>query len=564
MKPTKKNIRRPKKRERPSLPDPAAPPAFTVQLDKINLFGSLLGTQWRSFTDALVAQTQLTIEDYMNHWQNYLTQQQKWLQHDNSSNDFFKQAHEFFTEQSYAWVDTLAEHIDDPHVRVKLKFLTKQMIEAVNPNNFMQTNPEILKTFLQKQGENIADSFKYFLSDMELNKTLLNLPSSDRDHFKVGNNIAVTPGKIIYQNELIQLIHYTPSTATVYQKPLLIVPPWINKYYILDLQAENSFVKWIVDQGHSVFLISWINPTAAHAHFTFADYVEHGPLTAIKVARNIAHSEKINVLGYCVGGTLLACALAYLAKQSHAWINSATFLTTLLDFSEPGELGAFIDKEQLALIDQHMQKYGYLSGDLMAAVFNLLRPQELIWTTYINRYLKGQKPLSLDFLSWNADFTNLAANVHSFYLREMYLHNALAKANQLSLFDTPLDLSQITLPSYCLATQKDHITLWTACYRSIQLLGGEKKFVLANSGHVAGVINPPVKNKYGYYTHADLTVDATDWLSHATLNSGSWWTHWEKWLCNLAGEKIPAPTVGSHADYPPLEDAPGSYVRSVA
>ncbi|MEO8401816.1 MAG: alpha/beta fold hydrolase [Gammaproteobacteria bacterium] len=536
--------------------------------EKINLFSSLFSNHWKSFFDVMSAHSDLKTEDYTLYWQNYISTQQKLMQpflsntaSENPLHESIQQSYQIMSEQTQTWLDMALQHVDDTKIQRKLRFLTKQLIEALHPNNFLSTNPDALKLLLNERGENLINGFKQFLEDAELSKVIFNITSADSSRYIVGENIAITKGKIIFQNEIMQLIHYEARTEKVYEIPLLIVPPWINKYYILDLQADNSYVKWILDQGYSVFLISWVNPTSEHARFTFTDYMENGPLTAMQIVRDVGLTEKINVLGYCVGGTLLACALSFLAAKEQNFVNSVTFLTTLLDFSDPGDLGVFIDEEQLSLLESYIQRNGFLDGELMNAVFTMLRPQELLWSNYVNRYMKGQKPMPLDFLNWNSDSTNISGNVHLFYLREMYLQNHLAKSGAITLSNIPIDLGKINIPSYFLAAQKDHITIWTSCYKSMQLLSGKKKFVLANSGHVAGVINPPIKNKYGYSTYADLTLDSTDWLQSATLNSGSWWTDWETWLKDFSGDCILV-NKEYHSSYQPLEDAPGSYVKT--
>lgn len=442
----------------------------------------------------------------------------------------------------------------------KLLFNARQFLDAISPSNFMSTNPEVLKKIFETKGESILEGFKQFLDDFDDGKSLLNIKLTDVDVFKIGKNIACTPGKVIYQNDLMQLIMYTATTKTVFQIPLLIIPPWINKYYILDLQANNSLVKWLVDQGYTVFMISWVNPTKAHKSKQFADYLFEGPLTAMRHILELTGEKQLNVTGYCIGGTLLGCLLAYLAQKNDKRIKSATFFTTLLDYSEPGELGNFIDEEQISALEKYMEKKGYLDGNSMAAVFNALRANDLIWSSYVHHYLKGEKPKSFDLLYWNSDATNIAAKVHSFYLRNMYLNNNLIIPGKIEIDGTPLDLTKIKVPSYFLAAKDDHIVPWISCYRGQTLFAGPVKFILASSGHVAGVVNPPEKKKYGYYTNSKKTKTPEAYLSSATFHEGSWWDDWAKWLSKYAGEQRPAKELNLN-EHTIIEDAPGSYVK---
>ncbi len=501
--------------------------------------------------------------DYLNIWQNSPTEHpntfDKRFQHadwqDNVVLNTIKQCYFLFATHIEKFISDIAEH--DEKLAKKLHFYTQQFIDASAPTNFVNINPDVLSKTFETNGANLVDGLKQFLEDISHGSTI---KIADFDVFKVGENIACTPGKVIYQNDLMQLIQYSPTTQKIYQNPLLIIPPWINKYYILDLQPENSFVKWLVGNGVTVFMISWVNPTSLHRDKQFENYMVEGPLTAFDIIKKLINADTINALGYCVGGTLLACTLAYLAKHNLAYVGSATFLTTLLDFSEPGELGNFIDEKQISFLEDHMKTNGYLDGNIMAAVFNSLRANDLIWSSFINNYLKGQKPKAFDLLHWNSDATNIPEKVHSFYLRNMYLNNHLVKRNQISLGDTPLDLANITIPSYFLATHDDHIVPWTTCYKSKQNLGGPVKFVLASSGHVAGVINPPHKNKYGYWTNTARIKRADNFLKTAKFHTGSWWNDWEKWLVKYSGELCSADAL-HFANQTVIEDAPGSYVK---
>ncbi|OGT46114.1 MAG: hypothetical protein A3E83_08780 [Gammaproteobacteria bacterium RIFCSPHIGHO2_12_FULL_41_20] len=442
----------------------------------------------------------------------------------------------------------------------KLHFFAKQFLDSIAPTNFISTNPEIITRTIETQGKNLVNGLKQFLNDIKQNNGQWLTPSVNLTSFEIGKNIACTPGKIVFQNDLIQLIQYNVTAKKTYKHPLLIIPPWINKYYILDLQQENSLVKWLVDQGFLVFMISWVNPETAHREKQFSHYLIEGPIAALKIIQEITNQPQVNVLGYCIGGTLLSCMLAYLAKKNNHSIRSATFLTTLIDFSEPGDLGVFIGDKQINELEKHMQPKGYLDGHVMAAVFNALRANDLIWSSFITTYLKGQKPKPLDLLYWNYDSTNIPEKVHSFYLRNMYLNNKLIHPNQLKLADEYIDLNKITTPCYFLATKDDHIIPWASCYKSSLLLSGPVRFVLASSGHVAGVVNHPGKNKYGFWTYSKRPLDPESYLKNATFHEGSWWPHWINWLKPYAGRLINTKHANARKNYI-IEDAPGSYVK---
>lgn len=505
-------------------------------------------------------------QDYMQLWQNLAQpssssdkrfQSSEWQE--NLYFNFIKQSYLLMSQHIEQLIKKLTHDGNEKAAR-KLQFYAKQFIDAVSPANFANTNPEILKKIFETKGENILTGFKQFLNDFEYKQARVNIKLTDIELFKVGKNIACTPGKVVYQNDLMQLIMYTATTDTVFQYPLLIIPPWINKYYILDLQSENSLVKWLVTQGHTVFMISWVNPTDEYKDKEFSDYLFEGPLTALKRIKEITKESKLNVVGYCIGGTLLGCMLAYLAKKEEDKnILSATFLTTLLDFSEPGELGNFIDEEQIDALEKYMYKRGYLDGNTMAAVFNALRANDLVWSSYVHNYLKGQKPKPFDLLFWNSDATNIPQKVHSFYLRNMYLHNNLIKPGKITMDGVPLDLSKIVIPSYFLAAKDDHIVPWVSCYRGQMLFKGPTKFVLASSGHVAGVVNPPNKMKYGYWVNAKKPKTPKNYLSGAAFHEGSWWNDWSKWLQNFAGEKHSTPPKISKKHI--IENAPGVYAK---
>jgi polyhydroxyalkanoate synthase len=398
------------------------------------------------------------------------------------------------------------------------------------------------------------------LDDLERGKGRLQITMADPDAFEVGRNVATTPGKVIFQNDLIQLIQYAPSTAEVYKQPLLIVPPWINKFYVLDLQPKNSLIKWCVDQGLSVFVISWVNPREDLAHKDFQDYMLDGPLAALDAIERATGEREASVLGFCIGGILVSATLAWLAAKGDERVKSATFLASLFDFEEVGEVAVFIDDQQLCKIEEHVAERGYLEGHHMAEMFNLMRENDLIWSFVVNNYLMGREPPPFDLLYWNADSTRLPATMLISYLRKMYRQNLLMQPGGLVLAGVPIDLRRIRTPTYFLTTRDDHIAPWRSCYPGTQAFKGPKRFVLGASGHIAGVVNPPAANKYGYWTNAKLPPDPDAWLTGAEQHAGSWWPDWMAWLSRRSGKKVPARRPGE-GGLAPLEDAPGSYVK---
>jgi polyhydroxyalkanoate synthase len=451
------------------------------------------------------------------------------------------------------------EHPDE-HTRLKIDFYTKQFVDAMSPTNFITTNPAVINETIERKGENLIQGAQALMDDIVRGKGKLLTPRmTDYASFEVGKNVATTPGKVIYQNELMQLLQYTPTTKTVFETPLLIVPPWINKYYILDLRKENSFIQWAVDQGHTVFIISWKNPDESYADTQFEDYMLKGVITALDKIKEETGVSNANTIGYCIGGTLLACTNAYLAAKRLKPIKSSTYFTTLVDFEEPGDLGIFIDKEQLDALDVTMKQEGYLDGSSMATVFNLLRSNDLIWPFFINNYLMGKEPTAFDLLYWNSDSTRLPVKTHSFYLRQCYLNNLLREPGGIELDDTPIDLGKIKVPTYFISTKEDHITPWKSTYSGAKLMSGDVRFVLGGSGHIAGIINPPVKNKYGFWTNDTIEEQPDNWLENASYTEGSWWPDWQKWIKAKSGKKIPARTPGENLKV--IEDAPGSYVK---
>lgn len=475
--------------------------------------------------------------------------------------DFIKQSYLIAAGHIQSFVAD-ADGFDD-HTKKKLAFYTRQWVDGMAPTNFATTNPQVLKATLESGGENLYKGLVNLLSDLERGKGKLSIKMTDLDGFKLGENVAVTPGKVVYQNDMIQLIQYTPTTTEVYRRPLLIVPPWINKYYILDLKAKNSFIKWAVDQGHSVFVMSWVNPDEKLSHKTFDNYLLEGPLAALDVVEKITGEHDINAIGYCLGGTLLSIALSYLANKGDDRIKSATFFTTLVEFTEVGELSVFIDEEQLLMLESQMERRGYLEGNSMADAFNMMRANDLIWSFVVNNYLLGKEPGAFDLLYWNTDATRMPAPMHKFYLRNFYQKNLLRKPGGITLAGVPIDLSKVNLPIYYISAREDHIAPWRSTYTGMKLMSGPKTFVLGGSGHIAGIINPPAANKYCYWVnnHDEVPNDSEDWFKNTTQYEGSWWTHWAKWVAAHDDAKIPARTVIGSAEYPPIEDAPGSYVK---
>ncbi len=449
----------------------------------------------------------------------------------------------------------------EPHDARKLDFYTRQFVDAMCPSNFLITNPEVLKATINSNGENLVKGLENLLEDIERGNGSLRINMTDDSAFSLGKNLALTKGKVIFRNDLIELIQYEPVTKDVYKTPVLVMPAWINKYYILDLQPENSYVKWAVEQGHTVFVISWVNPDEKLSQKTFDDYMLEGPLAAMDAIEQATGEKQVSIIGYCLGGTLLSITLAWLytKKQEHR-VKSATYLTTMIDFSEAGELSVFIDEEQLKLLENKMSQQGYLEGSEMAMTFNMLRANDLIWSFVVNNYLLGKDPFPFDLLYWNSDSTRMPANMHSFYLRNMYQKNQLVKPNALTIGGVAIDLRKIATPAYMLSTREDHIAPWKSTYAATQIFNGDIRFVLAASGHIAGVINPPTKQKYCYWINEKLPKSADEWLKEAKEYAGSWWSDWNNWQKQFAGEKVPARSIGS-GKLKPLEDAPGSYAK---
>jgi polyhydroxyalkanoate synthase subunit PhaC len=441
----------------------------------------------------------------------------------------------------------------------KVAFFTRQYVDALSPSNFLLTNPQVLRETVASGGQNLVRGLKNLLGDLEKGGGNLRISMTDESAFQLGRNVATTPGKVVYQNELMQLIQYNPLTEQAYQRPLVIIPPWINKYYILDLREKNSFIRWAVQQGHTVFVISWVNPDARLAQKGFDDYMLEGPLAALDAVEKATGAKEVNFIGYCLGGTLLGATLGYLKqKKQQKRVASATFFVSLLDFSQPGELGVFIDEEQVQSLERKMNERGYLEGSEMAGTFNLLRANDLVWSFVVNNYLLGKDPFPFDLLYWNADSTRMPARMHSFYLRNMYIKNLMGVPGGIELAGVPIDLSKVQLPAYFISTIEDHIAPWKTTYRGARYLKGPVKFVLGGSGHIAGIVNPPAAKKYHYWTNDAMPDTAEEWFEGAAQHPGSWWEDWQRWIEPQGGGKAPARIPGE-GTLRALEDAPGSY-----
>jgi polyhydroxyalkanoate synthase len=446
------------------------------------------------------------------------------------------------------------------HTKKKVDFFTRQYIDALAPSNFALTNPEVFRETISTGGQNLVRGLNNLLDDIERGNGQLRISMTDSKAFELGVNIATTPGKVVFQNELIQLIQYEPSTKKQWQRPLLIIPPWINKYYILDLREKNSFIRWAVGEGMTLFVVSWVNPDARLAHKDFEDYVTEGTLAALDAIEKATGEKSVNAIGYCLGGTLLAATLGYMTAKKDKRIASATFMASLIDFTAAGELEVFIDEEQVASLEKKMAEKGYLEGGEMANTFNLRRANDLIWTFVINNYLLGRDPFPFDLLHWNCDSTRMPAKMHSFYLRNMYMKNLLRKPGGLTLDGVKIDLSKVAVPTYFVSAIEDHIAPWKTTYAGPQILGGKSRFVLSGSGHIAGMINPPIAEKYGYWTNTEMPDDPAAWFADATQHGGSWWPDWRRWVGPYLGREVPARAPGK-GKLKVVEAAPGSYAR---
>ncbi len=471
-----------------------------------------------------------------------------------------------YVKQSYLiaarWLHENVASVEglDEHTKKKVDFFTRQYIDALAPSNFALTNPEVFSETVATGGQNLVKGLNNLLDDIERGNGQLRISMTDAKAFELGVNIATTPGKVVFRNALIELIQYEPATAKVAERPLLVIPPWINKFYILDLREKNSFLRWAVAQGHTTFVISWVNPDAKLAGKDFEDYLTEGTLAAIGAIEKATGAKDVNAVGYCLGGTLLAATLGYLAAKKEPRIASATFMTSLVDFTHAGELEVFIDEGQVASLERKMSERGYLEGAEMANTFNMLRANDLIWSFVINNYLMGRDPFPFDLLHWNCDSTRMPAKMHSFYLRNLYMKNALREPGGVTLDGVAIDLSKSKVPTYFVSAIEDHIAPWKATYEGPSVLSGPSRFVLSGSGHIAGMINPPAANKYGYWTNAKLPASADEWFAGAKQHEGSWWTDWQDWISTRTGREV-APRVPGKGKLKALADAPGTYVR---
>ena len=449
----------------------------------------------------------------------------------------------------------------DEQTAARAEFYTRLILDAMAPTNFIGSNPEVIEKIIETSGMNLVNGFQNMVKDMRQGEGKLRISMTDSDAFELGRNVATTPGKVVFENRMFQLLQYLPQTETVHQTPLLIVPPWINKYYILDLQEKNSLINWLVGQGHSVFVISWVNPDESYADVGFEEYVTEGVLQAIDAVEQATGENKVNAIGYCIGGTLLATTLAYLKGKGEDRFNSATFLTTMLNFECPGELGVFIDEQQLDALDQKIDEQGYLDGREMSSTFNLLRANDLIWSFYINNYLLGNEPRPFDLLFWNSDSTRMPAKMHKWYLRNLYLKNRLIEAGGVEINGVPIDLGAIDVPAMFVSTEEDHIAPWQSTWSGARLFAGPVKFILGGSGHIAGICNPPANNKYGYrLSTRKLTSDPEAWKDKTEKHEGSWWPAWNQWVSKYQGDEVDPREPGDH-QLDVIEDAPGRYVK---
>ncbi|MEM7406675.1 MAG: class I poly(R)-hydroxyalkanoic acid synthase [Pseudomonadota bacterium] len=477
-------------------------------------------------------------------------------------NPYFDHLKQSYLLASRFMLDTVRD-VDglETHTADKVDFYVRQFVDAMAPTNFAATNPTVLRETVESGGENLVRGLSNVLDDLERGKGKLRIKMTDLDKFKLGENVAVTPGSVVFENDLMQLLQFNPTTDTVHRRPLLILPPWINKYYILDLRESNSFIKWAVDQGHTVFVVSWVNPDERLSEKSFDDYMVEGPLAALDAIEQATGEANVKAIGYCLGGTLLAATLAYMNKVGDNRIKAATFFTTMTDFTSPGELGVFVDEEQLAMIESQMADQGYLDGAAMADVFNMLRANDLIWSFVVNNYLMGKDPFPFDLLYWNSDSTRMPRVMHSYYLRKMYQQNLLIEPGGIEMLGEPVDLRDIKTPVYILSTKEDHIAPWKSTYSATQLYSGNTRFVLGASGHIAGVVNPPSANKYGYWVGKEMPASPDDWFAAADYTEGSWWTDWRKWVSRYNGGKKVAARNPGDRELAVLEAAPGSYVK---
>jgi polyhydroxyalkanoate synthase len=548
-----------------------------MALDPLNVAGAFL-----EMTTKLLANPAQMVEAQIGYWQDYLTLWQNTtrrimgeefvpvIESDPKDKRFadpaWKQNEIFdFIKQSYLlsarYINDVVTHVDglEPKTAQKIDFYSKQFVNALSPSNFVLTNPEVLRKTRETGGENLIRGLNNLLTDLEQGSGKLRIKMTDTDAFRVGDNIAASPGKVIFQNALMQLIQYSPTTETVLARPLVIFPPWINKFYILDLRPKNSLVRYLVEHGHTVFMVSWVNPDASLADKNFDDYMVEGVFAALTAIEKATGMAEVNAIGYCLGGTLLASTLGYMKAKNDSRIKSATFLVTLTDFADAGELGVFIDEEQLSNLEEKMQRHGYLEGNDMAVTFNMLRANDLIWSFVVNNYLLGKEPFPFDLLYWNSDATRMPPAMHSFYLRNMYQKNLLSKPGGISMKKVPIDLTAVDTPTYFLSCREDHIAPWKSTYKGAKNFGGKPRFVLAASGHIAGVVNPPDGGKYNHFINENWPDSPDEWFEGATEVSGSWWPDWQRWVTSFDKTQVPARIPGK-GKLKAIEAAPGSYV----
>ncbi|HWA03470.1 MAG TPA: class I poly(R)-hydroxyalkanoic acid synthase [Rhizomicrobium sp.] len=558
--------------------------------DPLNLtgtFSALLKSMAANPTVVLEAQFQLW-KDYMNLWERTAHRMlggeskpvvspaagdRRFKDRDWEENQVFD-----FIKQSYLltanWMQETVAKVDgdlDEKTRKRIEFYTKQFADAIAPTNFVLTNPEVLRTTMQSNGENLVKGLNNLLEDLDRGEGQLSIRQS-ADAFRIGENIATAPGKVVFRNDLIELLQFDPTTETVYETPLLIFPPWINKFYILDLRPENSFIRWAVSRGYTVFVASWVNPDRRLAQKTFEDYMREGIFAGIEAVSAATGVEKVNTIGYCIGGTLLSATLAYMAATKDERVNSATFFAAQADFSEAGDLQVFIDDEQLESMKQTMEAAGgVLEGRKMGTTFNMLRANDLIWSFVVSNYLLGKEPAPFDLLYWNSDTTRMPEATHLFYLREFYKNNALSQG-KMSFGNVKLDLRKVKVPVYLQSAKEDHIAPFRSVYKSTRLFGGPVRFIIAGSGHIAGVINPPSAKKYQYWTNDAIGMQpdgkvlgpypaaVEEWQKGTAEHPGSWWPDWDAWLSRLSGGQVPARKPGD-GKLKVLGDAPGEYVK---
>jgi polyhydroxyalkanoate synthase len=543
---------------------------------------SSIGSAFLEMTTRLMANPAQLMQAQLGFWQDYMTLWQHTTRRfmgletapviqPNTTDkrfrdDAWRESEVFdFIKQSYLlsarFVQDVVRHVDgmSPQTAQKVDFYSRQFVDAMSPSNFLLTNPEVLRKTAETGGENLLRGLNNLLTDLERGRGKLRIKMTDLDAYTIGENIAVSPGKVVFENDLMQLIQYAPSTERVLKRPLLIIPPWINKFYILDLRPNNSLVRWAVAQGHTVFMVSWVNPDATLAEKSFENYMSEGILAALDAIEAATGERAINAIGYCLGGTLLASTLAVMAARGDERIKSATFFVTMLDFRESGEINVFIDEEQLQALETKMHKRGFLEGEEMATTFNMLRANDLIWSFVVNNYLLGNEPFPFDLLYWNADSTRMPARMHGFYLHKMYRENKLIEPGGITLDGVPVDLSRIKVPCYFVSAREDHIAPWRTTYFGTHALVVKPRFVLAASGHIAGVVNPPESGKYSHWINPDLPATPEEWLAGATEIAGSWWPDWQRWIGHLSRAQAPARVPGAGA-LTPIEDAPGRYV----